>query len=399
MEGAKHVHVLSLGSSCFPAAYLRDRQLRCYAGPFDWIFSSPRVVSSCLQDDFESFLDTAQYRDCGQAGRAGHELFSKLLGKATIFNHHDPRVPEHHDYFCRAVDRFRKVLQTPADGAAKVFLLCSLEVGFHLDEAELLELFHELCLRTSSFALVAIRLACSTDDDVSLPRVTLQAHQKVDCGTLHLYDMVLRGAHEGLRLQDGHDREAFDKLLQPWFDGHVSCSDPLERSALRASEHSHHTRPLALPVPPPFEDASPLGRAFAAWALEIVRPPRDDLSPDLKPLSLDCQVVLKESVAQRVLQSLAGQSGEKGYGGRRCRRMTVTADTWIATDGAAETTLGVRQHWRWSPRLCSERGGERSARRWSTSCGAGQAFEPRSCQKRPWRCSAPQASPSPHTRS
>ena len=54
-------HVISLGSSCAISLFLRQQRLRVHAGPFDWIFSSARMVAACLDDDFACFLDPAQY--------------------------------------------------------------------------------------------------------------------------------------------------------------------------------------------------------------------------------------------------------------------------------------------------------------------------------------------------
>ena len=62
-------HVISLGSSCAIALFLRQQRLRVHAGPFDWIFSSARMVAACLDDDFACFLDPAQYAPLPQQQR------------------------------------------------------------------------------------------------------------------------------------------------------------------------------------------------------------------------------------------------------------------------------------------------------------------------------------------
>ena len=62
-------HVISLGSSCAISLFLRQQRLRVHAGPFDWIFSSARMVAACLDDDFAYFLDPAQYAPLPQQQR------------------------------------------------------------------------------------------------------------------------------------------------------------------------------------------------------------------------------------------------------------------------------------------------------------------------------------------
>ena len=36
-------------------------KIRRWSCPFDWIFSSPDMVTHCLADDFSAFLDVDQY--------------------------------------------------------------------------------------------------------------------------------------------------------------------------------------------------------------------------------------------------------------------------------------------------------------------------------------------------
>ena len=67
-------HVISLGSSCAVSLFLRQQRLRVYAGPFDWTFSSTRMVAACLDDDFACFLDPAQYAPLRQQQTASHVM-------------------------------------------------------------------------------------------------------------------------------------------------------------------------------------------------------------------------------------------------------------------------------------------------------------------------------------
>lgn len=132
-------HVISLGCRCSQASVYRALGQRRYALPFDWIFTSPQMVTHCLQDDFQSFLDRQQLYQNGSSFDAiglkpgsaprerrliGHKLYSTLtagVGKGTIFNHRDPlHNDEDYLYTVRCVERFRLAL---ASGERKLFVM------------------------------------------------------------------------------------------------------------------------------------------------------------------------------------------------------------------------------------------------------------------------------------
>ena len=122
-------HVISLGCRCSQASVYRAFGHRRYACPFDWIFSSPKMVIHCLQDDFKQFLDRQLLYQNGSSFDAiglkpgsaprerrliGHKFYSTLtsgVGRGTIFNHRDPlHNDEDYDYLVRCVERFRLAL-------------------------------------------------------------------------------------------------------------------------------------------------------------------------------------------------------------------------------------------------------------------------------------------------
>jgi hypothetical protein len=117
-------HVLSLGALCFTAAFMQKHRLRPFAGPFDWLFSSPRMVAHCIEDRFRTFLDASQYT-CLHAGKAGHRLYGPMVrggGGDVIFNHHNPALPQDYQHFRRAAARFMAQLSAPGH---KLLLLVS----------------------------------------------------------------------------------------------------------------------------------------------------------------------------------------------------------------------------------------------------------------------------------
>lgn len=118
---------ISLGSFCHAAAVIRQCGFRKFSGPFDWIFSSPEVTIHALQDNFEKYLDPAQYepvpedkRVVADANLCDHRFYRDKFGLRHMFNHHLPTEPRDYSYLQRCVERFRSAIGDPAP---KLFLL------------------------------------------------------------------------------------------------------------------------------------------------------------------------------------------------------------------------------------------------------------------------------------
>jgi hypothetical protein len=167
-------YVVSLGCMCAPAKHLQRLQLRLCAGPFDWIFSTPQMVTHCLQDDFACFLRPGELFETNGVAGAGHDTYSTMIDRKvserdqqstawqgrrsrkhlqspqtpfrlsstlipfpqTIFNHHNPMLPADNEYFRRCVERFRALLRggsgeggaaAAAGSGRTLFVLCELE--------------------------------------------------------------------------------------------------------------------------------------------------------------------------------------------------------------------------------------------------------------------------------
>lgn len=121
-------HVVSLGSICLTARFLEGQGVRAYKGPFDWLYTSPRMVRHCLTDDFRKYLDKRQYvfDKFDKKRGTGHKLYNRMqLGqRERMWPHHNLHRADGEDAasFKRAVERFRVVLK---DGAhLKLFALC-----------------------------------------------------------------------------------------------------------------------------------------------------------------------------------------------------------------------------------------------------------------------------------
>eukprot|EP00913_Durusdinium_trenchii_P010400 g9751.t1 len=81
--------------------------LRRYAGPFDWIYTTAQLVRHCIEDDFECFLDLEQLYRHGQAW--GHRRYCQMLKRQILFPHHRP-ADRDREHFQRTVQRWRQVV-------------------------------------------------------------------------------------------------------------------------------------------------------------------------------------------------------------------------------------------------------------------------------------------------
>lgn len=115
-------YIFSGGSHCLVSTALDRLGLRPYAGPFDWLFSSPAMVSDCLRDDFAGLLDPAQHRIVPveervhdrNANICDHLFYRDRHGIRFVFNHFDMTDPLVAKTFRRRVDRLRAALQATA---------------------------------------------------------------------------------------------------------------------------------------------------------------------------------------------------------------------------------------------------------------------------------------------
>lgn len=105
-RGAGPKHVVSLGQNCSTAWYLKQAGLKTRSFPFDWVATSPAIITHCISDRFATFLQ----RDLAVAKgvRAGHAVYN-----ANFFGHRNPRTfPNDFDYYERCVGRFTRIMDS-----------------------------------------------------------------------------------------------------------------------------------------------------------------------------------------------------------------------------------------------------------------------------------------------
>ncbi len=156
--------IIGLGSHCFTANLLRRWGARRWSGPFDWIFSGAAMVTHCIEDDFQVFLDRTHYgpvppaerRDGIDVNRVQHLAYREMFGIEYVFNHHDAHLDGVHDYFVRCVERFRGALARPGP---KLFVLARAKDSG--PAGDLVALYQALARRTTNFELLVVEVPWS----------------------------------------------------------------------------------------------------------------------------------------------------------------------------------------------------------------------------------------------
>ena len=144
----------SLGELCHTAEILKKSNRKICSYPFDWIYTTPKMVLTCLKDNFDSLLDKNQFVDppivC--PNKCGHKIFHE-----DLFNHRDPRTQEDYDYYLRCADRFRKLLISPK---LKIFYIVTYnhenDSKIEQFKNDVLELGGELAKHTTNFRLISV---------------------------------------------------------------------------------------------------------------------------------------------------------------------------------------------------------------------------------------------------
>jgi len=202
--------IISLGTHCYTSALLKRNGLKHFSGPFDWIFSSPGMVRHCLEDNFATFLDRAYYepvpveqRKEAAHGRCEHSFYRERFGVRSLFNHHDAHTVEHHGYFVRCVERFRR---SAAANARTLFVQCLRERSNAVREFEATA---EVISRVSRGGILNVFVIANDVSGTVMPEMSL-LHE---VGRHRLYRLVPVSAWRALTFEEQIDEIAIVRAL------------------------------------------------------------------------------------------------------------------------------------------------------------------------------------------
>jgi hypothetical protein len=149
-------YIIPLGSQCFTSFYLKKNDLKKTSYPFDWIFSSPKIIIDVLNDNFSIFLNKDYYVIKNiESTKNKHSLY---LPDLYMFNHKNPYKDEDYLYYIRSVNRFYNILKKKEK---KLFILTSLKNEINNELENICLLNHKLNSLTTNYIFIIIFQICT----------------------------------------------------------------------------------------------------------------------------------------------------------------------------------------------------------------------------------------------
>eukprot|EP00928_Gymnodinium_smaydae_P030536 TRINITY_DN22685_c0_g1_i1.p1 TRINITY_DN22685_c0_g1~~TRINITY_DN22685_c0_g1_i1.p1 ORF type:complete len:649 (+),score=90.07 TRINITY_DN22685_c0_g1_i1:38-1984(+) len=233
-------HHISLGPRCTNTSSVYKAQ-RKYAGPFDWIFSSPRIVVDCLRDGFASYLDASALYEVatvfdavglppGSAPRdrklVGHTRYSEMtegVGRGVIFNHHNPLTDEGYKYISRCAQRFMLALRLDEQ---KLYSFINIDRKLW-DVDAVSTLFEELARRDhGGFLLIVVNCIKNCGDVARQEEPVLLEQRQSGKGTLKVLEVKCIGDNKGSYFHEPFDAQRVKALIVDPYSFALS-EDPL----------------------------------------------------------------------------------------------------------------------------------------------------------------------------
>lgn len=204
----------SLGEFCHASALLKTNNIKLASYPFDWIFSSVKMIKHCVEDDFKTFLSKSEYNsNLSNPEICEHnfygtivENYQKIEGlderEKVIFNHHNPLVnEEHYAYFQRCVNRFKDLLASDEEKTFVMFQRGSEDITNGVIKS--LELSQFLKNHTTNFTLLVIHYVIGND----------QSHQLIKGENLKFINLETLSKSLGIRFEDATDDEYLNNIF------------------------------------------------------------------------------------------------------------------------------------------------------------------------------------------
>lgn len=146
-------HIASIGWNCLPSMTFKRHGMKRYSLPFDWIFSGPVAARHMIEDDFRTLLDPQHYEPIIADGRhrCQHRFYKSEMYVDRMFNHYDPTNAEGFEYLHRTVERFRRLLASPAP---KLFVMTVPQDKYGSESVS--ELYRVLRARTQNMRMQVV---------------------------------------------------------------------------------------------------------------------------------------------------------------------------------------------------------------------------------------------------
>lgn len=196
-------YVVSLGSICITASFLKRNKLKLASYPFDWIYSDCNMIMHCLNDEFKTFLDKTYYNSITDTS-CQHTYYHKKETGLPTFNHHNPLLnEEHYNYFKRCIDRFNSVLKCHEH---KLFIMSWLEIR-NIDKntyENFIRFNEDFSNYAKNYTLLVI---------LNLPNKEVNFHRFMYYKNIHFLEVHTVSNIDGLFFKDESDNVYIDNIL------------------------------------------------------------------------------------------------------------------------------------------------------------------------------------------
>ncbi len=158
--------------------------------------------------------------------QAGHEIYSEMLHREVIFNHHNPMLEKDYDFFVSCVKSLQALMdesiestesmpRTKSKSSNVLFLLFNLEGRVQLKNVALRELFEELSSQCAwSFQLLVVKVHTKTVDRPWHHLIENQHSNRRNLNhQLLVYELFARGTHDGWRFSDEQDMKILSEIV------------------------------------------------------------------------------------------------------------------------------------------------------------------------------------------
>jgi hypothetical protein len=106
--------VCSFGPFCHTGNLLQRLNIKIVSFPFDWLCTTPLIISDCIEDNFQLFLDKTYYIVNEEKNHIVHKYYAdKYNFNKAFFAHSNPIQSETYEYLERCIGRFGLLLKCP----------------------------------------------------------------------------------------------------------------------------------------------------------------------------------------------------------------------------------------------------------------------------------------------
>jgi hypothetical protein len=142
-------HICPIGTACLTAFLLKRLKLKTTSYPFDWISSSPSNILHMIENDFKIFL-TKSYYNHQHNNCTTHDYY--YINNVKMYGHHNPLINNDYEYYCRCVNRFKKLLK---DNEKKLFIIIILQHDI-ISKQDIINFNNEFKKYTGNYILLSI---------------------------------------------------------------------------------------------------------------------------------------------------------------------------------------------------------------------------------------------------